>query len=464
MFADHVYAARRRALMDRVAGGCILLAGNELVGMNYRANTFPFRQDASFLYFTGLDEPGLVLWLDCDSGEEVLFGPVLGLDHTIWSGPAPSLHELGARCGIERTAELGGLSGLAGAALKRGRTVHYLPTYQGDGVLRLCRFLGRTPAEIEAGPSRALIRAVVALRSVKDDGEVMQIRQAVKLSAGAYAELMTACAAGVSEMELYGRMLGFVLASGGREAFPTILSRRGEVLHNHSHDQILGDGDLLLVDSGVLSSMGYASDITRTLPTGGAYTTQQREIYEIVLSAMAAGIAAMAPGVPFLECHLAAAKKVAEGLSGLGLMRGNVDEAVAAGAHALFFPHGLGHMLGLDVHDMESLGEDNVGYDDVFRRSPQFGLSGLRMARRLAPGFVMTVEPGIYFIPALVARWRAEGRLDGFINYDALDAYLGFGGIRVEDDVLVTATGTEVLSASIPKSADAVCAAMGLRK
>jgi Xaa-Pro aminopeptidase len=461
MFEASLYAARRRALMRSVKTGCILLPGNDLVGMNYHANAFPFRQDGSFLYFTGLNEPGHCLWLDCESGKEMLCGPILGLEHTIWSGAAPSLPELAARAGIGSVWTMTELAVACHDAQRQGRAVHYLPPYQGDGVLRLCRLLGAAPEAVEAGASQPLVRAVVALRSVKSGEEVSEIRHAIALSAELYAELMIACAPGVAETELYGRLQGLILSRGSREAFPMILSRRGEVLHSHSHDQILRDGDLLLVDSGVCSPVGYASDITRTLPVGGEFSAQQKEIYEIVLGALAEGTACMAPGVPFVDCHMAAAMTVARGLTEVGLMRGNPAEAVAAGAHALFFPHGLGHMLGLDVHDMEALGEDFVGYDDTFKRSGQFGLSGLRMGRRLESGFVMTVEPGIYFIPALIRQWREERRLEQFINYAVLDAYLDFGGIRIEDDVLVTEVGREVLSMDIPKSAGDVCKRMG---
>jgi len=461
MFEASLYAARRAALMRSVKTGYILLPGNDLVGMNYRSNTYPFRQDGSFLYFTGLDEPGLCLWLDCASGEAMIFGPVLGLEHTIWSGAARSLSSLAERSGMRCCGTMAELAAVCQGARDQGQTVHYLPPYQGDGILRLSRLLDSSPKEIEAGPSRALIAGVVALRSVKSGGEVDEIRQAIALSAEMYALLMRSCASGASEMELYGRLQGHLLARGSQEAFPMILSRRGEVLHNHSHDQILEHGDLLLVDSGVTSPRGYSSDITRTLPVSGRFATRQQEIYEVVLQALSAGTGCMAPGVPFVDCHFAAATVVAEGLTALGLMRGDPAEAVAAGAHALFFPHGLGHMLGLDVHDMESLGEDHVGYDDEFRRSAQFGLSGLRMGRRLRPGFVLTVEPGIYFIPALIAQWRTQGRLAEFINYEALDDYLDFGGIRIEDDVLVTEGGAEVLSAAIPKAVDALCACMG---
>jgi Xaa-Pro aminopeptidase len=462
MFESSIYAARRAELKRLVGSGCILLPGNDLVGMNYRANTYPFRQDGSFLYFTGLDAPGLCLWLDCQSGREILFGHDPGMEHTIWSGPSPSLAELAGRSGIEACGSMGELADAVGHA--RGRVIHYLPTYQGDGALLLARLLGGVPQAVEAGSSPDLIRAVVELRSVKSADEVSEIRRAVDLSAEMYAALMGDCHPGAAEMDLYGRMQGFILGRGSREAFPMILSRRGEVLHNHSHDQILAGGDLLLVDSGMVSPRGYASDITRTLPVGGRFTPRQHEIYEIVLTALAEGTGRMAPGVPFVDCHRAAATVVARGLKDLGLMRGDPSEAVASGAHALFFPHGLGHMLGLDVHDMEALGEDHVGYDEEFRRSAQFGLSGLRMARRLQPGFVMTVEPGIYFIPALIGQWRQARRLEEFINYEAIDGYLDFGGIRIEDDVLVTEQSHEVLSAGIPKEPAAVCACMGGEK
>ena len=460
MFDSVTYAARRTELMRLVGGGCVLLPGNDLIGMNYRANTFPFRQDGSFLYFTGLDVPGLCLWLDCESGAEFLCGAEPDLAHTIWSGKAPSLADLGERCGISSCRPMAELADKVRSAQTMGRTVHYLPPYHGDGVLLLSELLDLRPQDVGAGFSRALVQGVVELRSVKSGAEVARIREAIGISAVMYSLLMDSCVPGVTEMDLYGRLQGFVLSRGSREAFPMILSRRGEVLHNHSHDQTLADGDLLLIDSGVVSG-GYASDITRTLPVGGRFSARQKAVYEIVLRALAEGTARMAPGVPFLDCHRAAAKEVVRGLADMGLMRGDPAEAVAQGAHALFFPHGLGHMLGLDVHDMEALGEDFVGYDQEFRRSGQFGLSGLRMARRLRPGFVMTVEPGIYFIPALIDQWREERRLCQFINYEAVEAYRNFGGIRIEDDVLVTEHGHEVLSAAIPKQVDEVCARMG---
>lgn len=461
MFDVQVYIDRRAELRDRVGSGCILIPGNDLVGMNYRDNVYPFRQDGSFLYFSGLNIPGLCLWLDCDSGDEMIFGPVLCLMNAIWSGSAPSVPELAACSGIPKSGTMDDLTHSCRKALGQGRTVHYLPSYRGDGVLLLSRLLGVSPEEVLAKPSWVLVDAVVAQRSVKSDVEVQEIRRAVALSVETYDLLMSLCRPGATESELYGRLQGHILARGSREAFPTILTRRGDVLHNHSHNQTLDDGDLLLVDSGLLSPLGYASDITRTLPVGNDFTARQMAIYTIVLEAQAAGVACIAPNVPFVDCHRAAALAVARGLTDLGLLRGDPAEAVAAGAHALFFPHGLGHMLGLDVHDMESLGEDMVGYDQEFTRSDQFGLSGLRLARRLRAGFVLTVEPGIYFIPPLIDAWREQGRHVGFIDYAAVDAYRGFGGIRIEDDVLVTEAGHDVLSEGIPKSIEDIRSRMG---
>lgn len=455
MFAASVYTARRAELMRTLGFGAVLLLGNDLAAMNYRDNPYPFRQDASFAYYAGLNMPGLALGLDCDTGQEILFGHESTMGDFIWSGGRPSLAELASRAGVKQVMPYAQLGKWCQA-----RSVRYLPTYRGDQTLVLGQLLGRSPQEVEAGYSPELIQCIVPQRSVKTPAEVAEIRTAIELSGRMYDMLMTECRPGVSEQELYGLAQGLILASGSAESFPMILTRRGQVLHNHTRTQTLAAGDLLLVDSGVLSPLGYASDITRILPVNGRFSSRQRDVYEVVLHALRAGVAHIQPGVSFLECHLAAAKVVATGLSALGLMRGNPEDAVAAGAHALFFPHGLGHMLGLDVHDMESLGEDFVGYDQNFRRSKQFGLSGLRMARELKPGFVLTVEPGVYFIPPLINQWQKEGLHADFINYDAVSAYLDFGGIRLEDDVLVTEKGAEVLSSNIPLDPDDICARM----
>lgn len=451
MFAKEIYKDRRVQLMNTVGRGIIVLVGNDLVGMNYKDNTYPFRQDSSFLYYGGINQPGFFLLLDCDTGEEFLAGPDQSLSDVIWSGSRPSLAQWAEKSGIILWGSPEQLAQKLSQAKAVNRPVHYLPPYRGEHVLHLVHMLGMQPADVASHASLPLIKAVVAMRSVKSSLEVEEIRQAIALSEQLYALLFKHCRPGISEQELYGRLQGFMLAQGSQEAFPMILTVQGQVLHNHCRSQVLAQGDLLLVDSGLCSKGGYVSDITRTLPVSGGFSSRQQNIYEIVLAAQAAGCAPIAPGVPFVECHLAAAKVMVQGLIALGLMTGNPEDAIQEGAHALFFPHGLGHMLGLDAHDMENLGEDHVGYDQTFVRSSQFGLSGLRLARKLESGFVVTVEPGLYFIPALIAQWQAENRLADFINYAALENYLDFGGIRIEDDILVTDQGYENLSENIPK-------------
>lgn len=452
MFEAGVYRHRREQLARAMGSGLVLLPGNGLIGMNYMANAYPFRQDGSFLYFCGLDVPDLWLALDIDTGNHWLCGQAASMNDIIWSGLTPGLDELAACSGLDRVCSQSFLAELVQTAGDSGRPVHYLPQYQAEGMLRLAAVLKVGPEMVRDGWSKDLIRAVVALRSVKSAPEVDEIRQAIALSEQVYDMIFEHCRPGLTEMELYGQMRGLVASAGSREAFPTILTRRGQILHNHDHLGRLQAGDLLLVDSGVCSPCGYASDITRTVPVSGYFSAGQQDIYEIVLAAMGAAMELIKPGAAFRDCHLAAALVLAQGLTDLGLMRGDPAEAVAAGAHALFFPHGLGHMLGLDVHDMESLGEDFVGYDQTVRRGTQFGLSGLRMGRALQDGFVLTVEPGVYFIPALMEQWRSEGRHRTFINYDLLTRYQDFGGIRIEDDVLVTADGAENLSRRIPKT------------
>lgn len=452
MFEAEVYGKRRDQLARAVGSGLLLLPGNSLIGMNYRANVYPFRQDGSFLYFCGLDAPDLWLVLDVDNDEHLLCAQAATMDDTIWSGSVPAPEVLASRSGLTRCCSRSTLTDMIRAARSAGRPIHYLPPYQADGILRLSSLLEVTPEMVQTGWSEELVRAVVALRSVKSASEVAEIRQAISLSEQVYGLIFDQCRSGMTEMELYGQVQGLVAAAGSRESFPTILTRRGQILHNHDHLGRLQSGDLLLVDSGVCSPCGYASDITRTVPVSGCFTPMQREIYEIVLAGMTAAMEAARPGVPFLSCHLTAALVMTRGLTDLGLMRGDPAEAVAAGAHALFFPHGLGHMLGLDVHDMESLGEDYVGYDGNVRRAAQFGLSGLRLGRALQAGFVLTVEPGLYFIPALVEQWQSENRHCEFINYAVLERYRDFGGIRIEDDVLITEQGAENLSLSVPKT------------
>ncbi len=446
---------RREALRGLLPGGAILLLGNGQASRNYEDNAYPFRQDSHFLYFVGAVRPDLALLLLPD-GTGTLYGPAGHPDDVVWSGPQPSLGDLAARAGLARHAPAERLA----ADLAACGRVHYLPPYRASNRLLLADLLGVAPAAVAAGASRALVRAVVALREVKSDAEIAEIETALGVSALMYQFALRSVRPGLHEAQIAGAMLGVALSYDMQPSFQPIVSVRGEILHNESRANTLEPGQLLLLDSGVETSESYCSDITRTLPVGGVFAPRQRDVYDVVLSAQAAAIEAVAPGATNRDVHLAAALAVASGLKDLGLMRGDPAEATAAGAHALFFPHGIGHMLGLDVHDLEDLG-DAVGYDEGEARSQQFGLNFLRLAKTLKPGFVITIEPGIYFNPALIARWQDAGLHAGFIDYAAVRRYAGFGGIRLEDDVLVTADGHRVLGAPIPKTADDVELMMG---
>jgi Xaa-Pro aminopeptidase len=364
-----------------------------------------------------------------------------------------------AEVGVKETRPAKDLAAFLQAAATLGRTVHILPPYRAEHKLKYQDLLGIPPAEAKGRASAALIKAVVAQRSIKSEAEVAEIEAALKTTYKMYETAMRMAQPGVFEHAIAGRIDGIAMAEAGATAFPTILTVNGQILHNHGHANKLTKGRLLVVDSGAESALHYAADITRTVPVGGKFTSRQKDIYEIVLAANTAAIKFAKPGLPYKEVHLLAARIVVDGLKDLGLMKGDPAEAVAAGAHALFFPHGLGHMMGLDVHDMENLGENNVGYDASVERSRQFGLAYLRMAKPLAPGHVMTVEPGIYFIPALIDKWKAEKKNLDFVAFDKLDVYRGFGGVRIEDDILVVKDGVRILGKPIPKTVAQVEAA-----
>ncbi|HUU36851.1 MAG TPA: aminopeptidase P family protein [Candidatus Desulfaltia sp.] len=453
MFEGAVYVQRRKLLKRRMRSGLLLFPGNQESPMNYPANTYPFRQDSSFLYFFGLDTPGVAAVIDVDAGTETIFGDDITLEDVIWMGDLPTIKDRAAAVGVKRTTPLARLDETIAQARKKGRPIHFLPPYRPETLTRLSDLLGVRPQEVRKRVSSELIRAVVAQRSTKTEEEVAEIEKSLAVSGRMYSAAMATIRPGLYESAIVGAIEGIALAHGCLTAFPTIVTMNGHIFHNQYHSNRLEKGRLLVIDSGVSSARGYASDITRTIPVSGAFSRKQREIYEIVLKGQLQAIAAMRPGARFKDIHLATARTMASGLKDIGLMTGDVDEAVSAGAHALFFPHGLGHMIGLDVHDMEGLGEDYVGYDETVTRSKQFGLAYLRVARELRPGFVLTVEPGIYFVPALIERWQAEKRFAQFINYTQVEGYRDFTGIRIEDDVLVTEKGSRVLGKPIPKKA-----------
>ncbi|MBR2359662.1 MAG: aminopeptidase P family protein [Bacteroidaceae bacterium] len=445
MFTANVYKERRDALRRQMGDGIILLLGNAEASSNYPANTYHFRQDSSFLYFFGINHPGFAGVVDIESGEEILFGNDFTMDDIIWMGPQPSVATQATEVGIEKNAPLAQLKTVVENAMRQGRKVHFIPPYRYANKVWLEELTGIRVAELAAHVSVELIKAIVALRSVKSALEIEEIERACDIGYEMHTTAMRMCKPGVKEQLIAGTIEGIALAHGAGVSFPSILSMNGETLHNHYHGNLLQEGRMMLTDAGAETNMNYCSDFTRTVPVGGRFSQQQKEVYNIVVAAHDCAIDHARPGNTWKEVHLEVCRTLTRGLKDLGLMKGDVDEAVAAGAHALFMPHGLGHMMGLDVHDMEDLGQIYVGYDDEIRPSDQFGLASLRMGRRLQEGFVITDEPGIYFIPALIDQWRAEGMHSDFLCYDAIEKYKNFGGIRLEDDVLITATGSRFL-------------------
>ena len=453
MFPAHVYIERRNRLKRDVQSGVLLFLGNEESPINYLDNHYTFRQDSSFLYFWGIDLPGLVALIDIDGNREILFGRDLTLEEKVWAGPEPTLQERGLKCGVKEVASLDQLEAQLKKAVQKRRTIHFLPQYRSENRMKIHQWLGVDINLVARSISEEFIKAVVAQRSIKNEEEIEQIEKALEVCYDMQTLAMRMSKPGLYEREVVGAMAGLAYSRGSAGlAFPIIFSVDGEILHNPHHDNVMQAGDMVVNDSGAESSMHYASDITRTIPVSGMFTQQQKEIYAIVLNAQKEAIEAVAPGAEYRDIHLMACRQLTSGLKLLGLIKGDVDSAVSAGAHALFMPAGLGHMMGLDVHDMEGLGEDYVGYTDRIRRSDQFGTCRLRLARALEPGFVVTVEPGLYFIPGLIDQWQAEAKLEEFIDYKKVEAYRGFGGIRIEDDVLILEDGRRVLGKPIPKS------------
>ncbi len=452
MFPTATFQSRRAKLSQLVSKGIVLFLGNEYSPMNYSSNPYHFRQDSNFLYFFGLDQAGLAAVLDIESGESTLFGDDISLDDVVWTGPLPSMRSLADRVGVKHQQKRGDLATVLAEAQAAGRPIHFTPPYRDLNKIRLADYLKVEIKSLAEMASTELIHAIVALRSYKSEEELAEMEEALKTTAEMHLTAMRMAAPGLVEANLAGAVEGVAVSGGGHLAYPVILTVNGQTLHNHYHGNTLESGQLVLGDFGAETGLRYAGDITRTFPVDTQFTQKQKEIYQIVLDAEMAVIEALRPGVAFRDLHLLAGRIITEGLQALGLMKGNVDAAVAAGAHALFFPHGLGHMIGLDVHDMEDLGEDLVGYNQNIERSSQFGLNALRLGRELEAGFVLTVEPGIYFIPELIDQWQAKGHCAEFINFEALAAYRDFGGIRIEDNCLVTETGYRVLGPAIPKT------------
>ena len=461
MFPKRVYSTRRALLAKDIESGIILIPGNSEAPSNYPGNCYKFRQDSTFLYFFGLNDPDFAGVIDADKGEEILFGNDVSIDDIIWMGPQTSVAKKADSVGVKKSKKFSDLAKYLAAAIKAGRKIHYIAPYRYQTKILLSELLGIPIGALQKNSSEKLIKAVVSQRIIKDKYEIEEIDKACNIGYAMHLFVMQNCKVGVPEQQLAGMMDGIAMSQGAGVSFATILSQHGETLHNHDHSGIITKGKLLTVDAGAENNNNYCSDFTRTMPCSGKFTTKQKEIYQIVCDANNLALELAKPGVAYFDVHVAVYRLFAERLKALGLMKGDVDEAVEAGAPALFMPHGLGHNMGLDVHDMENYGEDYVGYGSAAKRSKKFGYRSLRMARKLVPGNVITDEPGIYFIPALIEKWKKEKTCAQFINFSKLKEYYDFGGIRLEDDVLITKTGNRLLGAKrLPITVKEVEAAM----
>lgn len=449
MFEKKIYTERRKQLKRQFQSGKLLFLGNEECGMNYADNTYHYRQDSTFLYYFGINKPGLIGWIDIDGDEEYIFGDDPTIDSIVWTGSQPSVSELAQQTGVNRS---GLLSDFLGVITQTDRErVRYLPPYRSEHFIKLQAYLGYAPSEVTAHVSTDFIAAVASQRIIKSEEEIRELEKAVDVTAEMHLAAMHHARAGMTEAEVTAKVHEVAIAAGGNLSFPIIGTINGQFLHNHYHGNILNEGDLFLLDAGYETPMGYAGDMSSTFPVSATFTDRQKEIYRITLDAHNRAIELSLPGVNFREVHLKVGEILFEGLKAMGLTKGDSAEAVANGAHALFFPCGTGHLMGLDVHDMENLGEVIVGYNHI-AKSKQFGLKSLRLGRPLEPGFVLTIEPGIYFIPELIDYWFANKINTDFINYDEVNKYRDFGGIRNEEDILITDKGNRVLGKPLAKS------------
>ena len=446
MFSKETYIRRRAELKQLVGEGVIVLFGNNEAPYNYPANGYtPFRQDSSFLYFFGQHRDGLVGVIDIDNDEEWLIGDDIDVEDIVWMGFTPSVADLAAEVGITKTAPMAKLRSVCCCGTATNKTLHFLPPYRHDTKIQIMDLTGIHPSKQKEAASLKLIQAVVKMRATKSAEEIAYIDAACDIGYVMHTTAQMLIKPGVTERFVAGQVDGIARSLAQGNSFGTIFSQHGEIMHGAPSDAPLEDGRLVLCDAGCELN-DYCSDHTRTMPVNGRFTQRQLEIYSIVEECHDYVLQVAKPGVKYMDVHFAVCRRMTERLKELGLMKGDVDEAVKAGAHAMFLPHGLGHMMGMDVHDMEGIGQIYVGFDNETRPNlEQFGTNCLRMGRRLEPGFVLTDEPGIYFIPALIDEWRASGHCKDFLDFDLLEQYKDFGGIRIEDDLLITADGCRFL-------------------
>ena len=462
MFSAKTYTARRNMLRTKIGSGLVLLPGNPLSPNNYPNNAYYFRQDSSFLYYFGLNVPSLAGLIDADTGEEALYGDDFTVEDIIWTGPQPTLRELSAQVGVTATFPLAELEKRLLKAISLGRKIHFLPPYRGETKLQLSALLGISPALLHDYKSVELMFAVAEMREKKSAEEIEEMERAFQIGYRMHTLAMKMCRPGVVEREIAGAIEGIAKSYGSGVSFPSIVSQHGETLHNLNADGVLEEGRLLLCDAGGETVNNYCSDHTRTYPVSGRFTQKQKEIYNIVLAAHDHVAGIVKPHMMYTEIHNAAYMTLAEGLIGAGLLKGTAADAVASGAITLFMPHGLGHGLGMDVHDCEAMGERSFDFSSIAQRAAKSATCIYRTAWRIEPGTVMTDEPGLYFNPALIDKCRAEGLYKGIVDYDALEAYRDFGGIRIEDDILVTETGSRMLGdKKIPVTVEELEAVVG---
>lgn len=451
MFRKEIYIKRRNQLKKSLRGGVILLSGNDNSPIDTFVTHYPFIQNSIFSYYTGINKtPSVSLLIDIDNEKEILFADDYSLEDQIWTGPLPPFAESAVKTGIETVKGTSELMKEINIIRNEKRIVHYPPSCRSETLIKLSILLDKKPQDINNEASEELMRYIIFQREFKTADEIKEIESALTISYEIYLSVMKQVKPGLTEKQILGIIDMIFTVHGSYPSFPSIVTVNGHILHNQSNKNTLKSNDLLLIDTGALSNEGYCSDITRTLPVSGKFTEKQRVIYDIVLKALQTAIDSSKPGKLYKDIHIKSCKIITEGLKDAGIMKGNIDNAVEAGAHALFMPHGLGHMLGMDDHDMEVLGENNVGYDSTIKRSTQFGLSSLRFARELKVNHVVTAEPGIYFIPGLIKKWKEENKFHEFINYDELDNYLYFGGIRLENDIQINETGARILGMPIP--------------
>jgi Xaa-Pro aminopeptidase len=454
LFDKQVYIDRRLTLKQYIASdGLILLLGNDDSSMNYKDNCYLFRQDSSFLYYFGLDVPALAAVIDTDTGQEVVFGNELTIDDIVWTGTLPTISEMAGMTGVTETKPYDQIIHYVHKALIAGRKVHILPPYRPENRIKLAAWFNTSLDDVAEQVLLKLIQAVIAQRIIKTPLEVTEIEKAVSISVDMMQAVLRHTRPGIKEYELVAKAHQVAIANNSRLGYPAIITTHGQTLHTHYYGNTLEEGRMVLSDIGAENAMHYGGDLTRTFPVGSSFTSRQKDLYEVTLNAMDHAIGMLKPSVRYKDIHLAACQKLVEGLKQVNLMKGDPAEAVAAGAHTMFFQCGLGHMLGMDTHDMEDLGEQYVGYTYTLKKETQiFGLKSLRLGRKLEPGFVLTVEPGIYIIPELIDRWQAEKKYADFINYEVLNTYRDFGGIRIEDNFLITETGHQLLGKYLPKS------------